>query len=109
MVCRSGEPVGRLYLCLGREELRLMDIALLDGWRQQGLGRALLSAVIELAEARSLDLTLHVEPGNPARLWYQRLGFQQVEQRGVYCFMRLPHAAMAACDLADGFQPKLIS
>ncbi len=109
MACRSGEPVGRLYLCLGREELRLMDIALLARWRRQGLGRAILSAVIELAETRSLDLTLHVEPGNPARLWYQRLGFQQVEQRGAYSFMRLPHSAMAECDLADGLQPKLIS
>jgi ribosomal protein S18 acetylase RimI-like enzyme len=86
----EGRSVGRLYVCLARSELRLMDIALLPEFRGQGLGRALIHAVIDLAAEAGVDLTLHVEPFNPAMAWYQRLGFEQVEQVGVYWFMRLP-------------------
>jgi ribosomal protein S18 acetylase RimI-like enzyme len=34
-----------------------------------------------------LQVTLHVEPNNPAQRLYQRLGFTLIEQRGVYDFL----------------------
>lgn len=86
----DAEPVGRLYLYETGSELRLMDIILRPERRGRGLGRELLLAVVERALAQRLEVTLHVEPFNPARDWYERLGFERVEVRGVYWFMRLP-------------------
>lgn len=99
LACHQGQPVGRLYLSPGETELRLMDIILMPEWRGQGLGRALLAAVLDWAISNGLDLSLHVEADNPARRWYQRLGFDEVEMRGVYVFMRLKADAQAEAQL----------
>jgi GNAT superfamily N-acetyltransferase len=89
VVEQEQQPIGRLYLHQTRSELRLMDILLLPQWRGQGLGRRLLAAVLGQAAAARLPVTLHVESFNPAMQWYLRLGFEQLEERGVYWFMQL--------------------
>lgn len=89
LVEHDGESVGRLYVHQTRSELRLMDILLLPEWRGRGLGTRLLGEILQRASRDGLPVTLHVEPFNPARFWYERLGFETVEQRGVYLFMRL--------------------
>jgi ribosomal protein S18 acetylase RimI-like enzyme len=48
----------------------------------------LLGWLREEARRDGLSITLHVEENNPARLWYERLGFVKLEARGVYWFMR---------------------
>ena len=90
IVQQQAEPIGRIYLSPGSSELRLMEIALLPAARGAGIGSCLLAGVLQLALEDGLCVSLHVEPFNPAYAWYQRLGFQVVEQRGVYYFMRLP-------------------
>ena len=79
--------IGRVYLRQGSTEIRLMDIALLPPLRGAGIGRCLIEALKTQAALRGLDLTLHVEPNNPAQRLYQRLGFSLIEQRGVYDFL----------------------
>jgi len=79
--------IGRIYLRSGSSEIRLMDIALLPGQRGRGIGRHLIRTLQSAAEARSIDLTLHVEPNNPAQRLYHRLGFSLLEKRGVYDFL----------------------
>jgi ribosomal protein S18 acetylase RimI-like enzyme len=79
--------IGRIYLRAGASEIRLMEIALLPAERGAGIGQCLVAALQHLAQARSLDLTLHVEPNNPAQRLYQRLGFSLIEQRGIYDFL----------------------
>jgi ribosomal protein S18 acetylase RimI-like enzyme len=79
--------IGRIYLRSGKSEIRLMDIALFPPYRGQGTGRCLIEALQSEGAARSLDVTLHVEPTNPAQRLYQRLGFTLIEQRGVYDFL----------------------
>jgi ribosomal protein S18 acetylase RimI-like enzyme len=79
--------IGRLYLRAGSTEIRLMDIALLPPSRGGGIGRCLIEALQAEGRARGLDITLHVEPNNPAQRLYQRLGFALIEQRGVYDFL----------------------
>jgi ribosomal protein S18 acetylase RimI-like enzyme len=87
VVVESGVPVGRLYLHALAQELRVMDIALLTQHRRRGIGAALMHAVLEFARGSGRRVTLHVEHQNPARFWYERLGFRAVEDRGVYLFM----------------------
>ena len=84
---RDGAVIGRLYLYHAGRELRLMDIALAARERGQGIGSALLAGILDAARRLDCDVTLHVEPGNPARSLYLRHGFRLVEQRGVYDFL----------------------
>jgi ribosomal protein S18 acetylase RimI-like enzyme len=79
--------VGRLYLDDHPEELRVMDIALLTEHRSRGVGRATMHAILKRASHAGQMVTLHVEHQNQARIWYERLGFKAVEDRGVYLFM----------------------
>jgi ribosomal protein S18 acetylase RimI-like enzyme len=88
---RAGDPIGRLYVEWRAAEVRLVDIALLAKERGRGIGKALMNELIERADAEQLPIRLHVESHNPAHRLYERLGFADVEDRGVYMFMeRLP-------------------
>lgn len=110
VLTRGGAPAGRLYLEQTASEVRVMDIALVPGLRNQGVGTQLLRALLLHADRTGLPVTLHVEPFNPALRLYERLGFSRVETRGVYWFMRRPplgssveddlvlHAARVAAD-----------
>jgi GNAT superfamily N-acetyltransferase len=90
IVLAVGEPIGRLYLARLVDELRVIDIALLPARRGEGTGSALMAWVLRQADRDGVPVTLHVEPWNPARRVYERLGFRLVEERGVYLFMRRP-------------------
>lgn len=83
----SGKPIGRVYAHATHSEIRLMDIALCRESRSRGIGTALVRALQDEAAERGVDLTLHVEPDNPAQRLYQRLGFSLIENRGVYDFL----------------------
>jgi GNAT superfamily N-acetyltransferase len=87
LVIERGEPVGRIYVDTTRLEVRLMDVTLLPPHRNRGLGSRLMDALLEYADALGLPSSLHVEPFNPARRMYERLGFRTVETRGLYEFM----------------------
>lgn len=87
VVERDGIPVGRFYLYASPSEFRLMDIALVPEWRSHGHGGRMLRGLMEAARAEGRQLTLHVEPNNPAQRLYARLGFSLIEDRGVYHFL----------------------
>lgn len=84
----DGEPVGRFYVKRGQDEIRLVDIALLPEYRRGGLGSGLIRDLLAEAETRGVPVTLHVEVFNPARSLYERLGFEEVEDRGMYLLMQ---------------------
>jgi GNAT superfamily N-acetyltransferase len=84
----DGEPVGRLYVDRWEREIRIMDIALLTEWRGRGIGSGLLEALQTEGAAVGKVLSIHVEKFNPALQWYERLGFQAVEDKDVYWLMR---------------------
>jgi len=81
---QAGHPIGRLYLAEVGRELRLMDIALLPEWRNQGIGGKLTRAVLDFARRADLKVTLHVEEENPAKRLYDRLGFEVVGEQTFY-------------------------
>ena len=88
VVERDGAPIGRLYFMAGAEELRLMEVTLVPAERNRGLGTAIASSLLEIADASGLFVTLHVETFNPARNLYARLGFCAGEANGIYLSMR---------------------
>ncbi|WGY03961.1 GNAT family N-acetyltransferase [Nocardioides sp. QY071] len=79
----DGQPAGRLYVSERSEDIRIVDIALLPAFQGQRIGSALLRAVTDRAAADGRTVSLHVETGHRASALYERLGFRQVEDRGI--------------------------
>jgi ribosomal protein S18 acetylase RimI-like enzyme len=87
VVLCSGRPVGRFYVARGRDEIRVLDIALLPSARGAGLGSALLGALLAEAQRAVKPIRMHVERFNRARRLYWRLGFATVGDAGVYLLL----------------------
>lgn len=87
LILLNGEPIGRLYLDRREEEIRIIDIALLPEHRRQGIGGQLLKEILAEGESVGLPVRIHVERTNPALHLYYRLGFQQIDDQGVYYLM----------------------
>jgi ribosomal protein S18 acetylase RimI-like enzyme len=84
----DGAPAGKLLLLDNGTEIRIVDIGFMPACRGRGLGGILVEWTQDIA--RSLGRTcvsLHVEPNNPAKRLYHRLGFSVIELRGVYELM----------------------
>ena len=90
VILRDGESVGRLYVDRRRDEIRIIDIALLPRVRGQGIGSRILSDILTEAEGAGLPVRIHVEMNNPAMRLYRRLGFRSVAVHGVYLLMERP-------------------
>jgi ribosomal protein S18 acetylase RimI-like enzyme len=88
IVERDGVPVGRFWLDEWRDQIRIVDIALLPECRGAGIGSRLLHEVLDRGRACGKPVTIHVEAFNPALRLYQRLGFEKVDTNGVYFLMR---------------------
>lgn len=83
------EPAGRLITDrrTGSRDFRVMDIALLPAYRNRGVGSRILGDLVASAHAEGWKVSIHVELNNPAKRLYERLGFVQVEERGIYLLM----------------------
>lgn len=85
---QSGQPAGAAWLRLFPAtdpgwgfvdaDTPEVSMALLPDYRGQGIGTALLTALIEQAGGRYRALSLSVDPQNPAMRLYERLGFRTV-------------------------------
>lgn len=84
---RGGRPLGRLYVERQGREIRVIDIAVVPEERGHGLGTALLEGLLEEARLTGKTVTIHVEHMNRARRLYDRLGFRQIADEGVYLFL----------------------
>lgn len=80
----DGEPVGRLYVDRRPGEIRVVDLAVVEGRRNQGIGTRLLRTLQDEAAAAGCFLSIHVEVHNPAASLYERVGFVPVSAGGVY-------------------------
>ncbi len=87
IVLREEVPIGRLLTSQEAESMRLIDIALIEEQRQQGIGTHLLRTLLQQCEARGCILHLNVAHGSPAVRFYQRMGFLQVGGDPMYLQM----------------------
>ncbi len=87
IILQDGAPAGRMIVDRSGAEILLMDIALLPKRRNAGIGTRLIQDLMAEARQAGKPLRLHVESFNPAQRLYQRLGFAQVSESGVYCEM----------------------
>jgi len=84
IVLLAGQPAGRLVLHRGPAEIRVVDLALLPAWRNQGVGTWLMREVCREAARAGKKVTLCVLQNNRALHWYARLGFVLVGSQGIY-------------------------
>jgi len=84
---QDGAAAGRLYLQQREDALLIIDISLVPERCGAGIGHAVISAVFAQAVAVGKRVQIHVERFNPALRLYQRMGFQLVEDKGVYLFL----------------------
>jgi GNAT superfamily N-acetyltransferase len=81
---RSGTPIGRLYKDRRPDEIRVVDITLLEAERGRGIGGRVMQEVLNEAASDGIMVRIHVERSNPARRLYDRLGFLIVEEGEMY-------------------------
>jgi len=70
------KPVGRLYIDYWSDQIRIVDISLLPDHQNQKIGTYLLQQLFQKSRNQQKPVSIHVERFNPARLWYERLGFK---------------------------------
>ena len=87
IILRGGCPVGRLLVDEADREITLVDIALLPAHRNLGIGTYLLDELLVRAAQADKPVRLHVFKTNPARGLYERLGFSQIGDEGMYLEM----------------------
>jgi ribosomal protein S18 acetylase RimI-like enzyme len=78
------KPAGRILVFRDKDSTRLVDIALLTEYRNQGIGTQLLLDLINACENERLPLRLQVTRNNPARHLYERLGFVITGEDAMY-------------------------
>lgn len=88
----DGRAAGRFYVDRRRDDIRIVDIALLPEFRGLGIGGRLIGEVLDEAGSSGRPASIHVEVHNPAARLYERLGFAPVAERGLYRLMewRMP-------------------
>ena len=78
-------PVGRLIVERGETEIRLIDISLLEEFRNRGFGTLLLDKLKTEAAAGAKPLRLRVLKTNEAaQRFYDRSGFTVIEDTDLY-------------------------
>ncbi|MCP4362650.1 MAG: GNAT family N-acetyltransferase [Chloroflexi bacterium] len=87
IILRCDEPIGRLYIDRRADEIRIIDIALLPKYRNQGIGSRYMQTILAEGEQTDLPVRIHVAQHNPALRLYARLGFHKIGDTGVYFLM----------------------
>jgi GNAT superfamily N-acetyltransferase len=90
LVLHNANPIGNFFVKRGPEEFVLIDITLLPDCRNLGIGTALVGDLIDAAMAVGKPLYAHVIRDNPAWQLWQRLGFREVQDDGVYRRIEVP-------------------
>ncbi len=74
VIAVGGQRAGRLIVDRSQEEIRIVDIALLQQFRRAGVGSELVRRLCEEADANGLPVRCHVEQHNDARCFWEQLG-----------------------------------
>jgi GNAT superfamily N-acetyltransferase len=87
LIVSGEEVIGRLYVDRSETAWLVLDLALFPERRGQGIGTQLLTRILAEAGAVAKPVRMHVERFNPAQHLYDRLGFRQIEDQGVYLLL----------------------
>ncbi len=86
IVQSSGKDIGVLEIEKKEKEIFLANFLLLPDYQNKGIGSQILKDIIH--EANGLPITLSVLRPNPAKKFYERLGFVPTFEDEIRCYMR---------------------
>ena len=87
IIVSNGRQVGRLYVARLDREIRIIDITLLPGERNAGIGSYLIRELLREAERTKRSVRIWVEEFNPSLHLFERFGFSRSEQQGIHVLM----------------------
>ena len=87
LIISNGRPVGRLYVARLDREIRIVDITVLPGERNAGIGSYLIRQLLAEAEQTRRAVRIFVEEFNPSLRLFERLGFSRSEQQGIHLLL----------------------
>jgi len=88
LILIDDRPAGRIWIGRDAEQIRLLDIALLPEFQNRGTGTLLLRGLIDESRKTNKPLRHMVFVlNNDAHRFYERLGFEIIEDLGAYKHM----------------------
>lgn len=90
IICRDGEPAGRLYLERRTDAFHILDITVLPEHRGAGIGSFILGQVYDEAQASGKPVTIYVESFSPSLQLFRKLGFGTVSETGFHLLLSRP-------------------
>ena len=88
IILSNNQPVGRLYVARLDHEIRIVDITVLPGERNAGIGSYLIRQLLDESERTGKVTRIYVEEFNPSLRLFERLGFSPSEQTGMHVLMQ---------------------
>lgn len=82
------EDVGRIEFFNEANAVRVSNIQILPEYQNKGIGSAIMLKIIQQAQDRKQCVTLQVLKVNPARRFYERLGFFVEDEDDVHFKMK---------------------
>ncbi len=92
IILHDGKKIGRLYKDYREDEIRIIDIALLNQYRRKGYGQIVMQGIIAEAAQSGRCVRIHVDKQSPAKRLYDRLGFARIGGTEIYDLMEWPRA-----------------
>ncbi|NIK66837.1 GNAT family N-acetyltransferase [Paenibacillus sp. BK720] len=86
IIIHDGNRIGRI-IASRSNSIHLIDISLLAGYRNKGIGTAVITGLQEEAAAAGLPVKLSVLEHNLAKRLYERLGFKAIGEASPYISM----------------------
>jgi len=88
IVLMDNQAAGRIWIGRDHQQIRLLDIALLPGFQNRGIGTILIRRLIDEASQTNKFLRHMVFVlNNDAHRFYEKLGFAVIEDLGAYKHM----------------------
>ncbi|HYA98180.1 MAG TPA: GNAT family N-acetyltransferase [Methylomirabilota bacterium] len=95
IICRDGEPAGRLYVDRRAEEIHILDMIVEPSQRRQGIASAVLEELLREADQAGKRATIYVDELNPCPGVFEPLGFRQKLRSGFQILLERPPASRA--------------
>ena len=83
IILYSNEPVGRLYVERGEDQIAILDITIVPEHRKKGICTELVIGIKTEAQSTKRSVRIFIEPFNPAQKLFGELGFKAVPDEGV--------------------------
>lgn len=87
LILFKSEKVGRLQLDKNEQGFRIINISLLNSFRNKGLGSTIIKEILSEASNKNAPVSLEVDKVNPAFNLYSRLGFKVFQQDELKYYM----------------------